>query len=185
MTAKTFLTLEEFWALPEGETTYELVDGEAIPKVSPKEFHSMLTFALTTLLTHWAKNRGRVRLEWAINLKRRGVDWAPVPEVTYVSYERFPDKKPRRNEACPVAPELVIEIISPGQTLIEFENKAKDYLAVGVSRVWVVDPEAMSIRVFFPDGNVIFYHQDMPIVDTLLPGLELTTRQIFEEAELI
>lgn len=40
MTAKTFLTLEEFWALPEGETAYELVDGQATPKVSPKFFHS-------------------------------------------------------------------------------------------------------------------------------------------------
>lgn len=34
------LTLEQFWTLPEGETTYELIDGEAIPKVSPKYFHS-------------------------------------------------------------------------------------------------------------------------------------------------
>lgn len=34
------LTLEEFWSLPEGETAYELVDGKAIPKVSPKYFHS-------------------------------------------------------------------------------------------------------------------------------------------------
>ena len=185
MTAKTFLTLEEFWALPEGETAYELVDGKAIPKVSPKEFHSMLTFALTTLLTRWAKGKGRVRLEWAINLKRRGVDWSPVPEVTYVSYERLPDKRSRRNEACPVAPELVIEIISPGQTIREFEAKARDYFAAGVLRVWVVDPEAMSIKVFLPDGNVILYHQNMPIVDALLPGLALTTREIFEEAELI
>ena len=36
MTTKTDLTLEEFWALPEGETAFELVDGKAIPKVSPK-----------------------------------------------------------------------------------------------------------------------------------------------------
>jgi len=185
MTTGTKLSLEEFWALPEGETAYELVDGQALPKMSPKEFHSMLTFALTTLLTHWAKDRGRVRLEWAINLKRRGVDWSPVPEVTYVSYERLPDKRPRRNEACPVPPELVIEIISPGQTIREFEEKAYDYFAAGVLRVWVVDPEAMTIRVLLPDGNVTLYTETMPIGDALLPGLKLTTTQIFAEAELI
>jgi Uma2 family endonuclease len=67
----------------------------------------------------------------------------------------------------------------------EFEDKAKDYFAAGVSRVWVVDPEAISIRVFFPDGSSEVYTDAMPIVDTLLPGLELTTKQVFEEADLL
>jgi Uma2 family endonuclease len=180
----TKLTLQEFLALPEGDVTYEFVDGQAVPKVSPKEFHSMLTFALTTLLTRWSKQRGRVRLEWAITLKRNGQDWAPVPDVTYISYERLPASW-KRNEACPVPPELVIEIISPDQTLKEFENKAKDYFDAGILRVWVVDPEAMNIRVFFPDGSSQVYTDTTPIVDTLLLGLELTPRQIFEQAELI
>lgn len=66
----------------------------------------------------------------------------------------------------------------------EFEDKAQDYLTAGVSRVWVVDPEAITIRVFLPDGTSQVYTRDTPIIDTLLPGLELTTQQIFEEAEL-
>ncbi|HAJ59573.1 MAG TPA: Uma2 family endonuclease, partial [Cyanobacteria bacterium UBA8543] len=57
--------------------------------------------------------------------------------------------------------------------------------AAGVSRVWIVDPEAIGIRVFFPDGSSQTYTDTTPIVDTLLPGLELTTIQVFEEAELI
>lgn len=70
----TDLTLEEFWALPSGETAYELVDGRAIPKVSPKEFHSMLTFALTTLLTRWAKGKGRIRLDVPLRLLPASAD---------------------------------------------------------------------------------------------------------------
>jgi hypothetical protein len=35
------------------------------------------------------------------------------------------------------------------------------------------------------DGSSQVYTDNTPIVDELLPGLELTTRQIFEEAELI
>ncbi|MCC3415551.1 hypothetical protein [Microcoleus sp. PH2017_02_FOX_O_A] len=34
----TKLTLEEFLALPDGDVYYEFVDGEAVPKVSPKKF---------------------------------------------------------------------------------------------------------------------------------------------------
>jgi len=181
--AKTDITLEDFWALPEAETAYELVDGTAIPKVSPKYFHSVLQKALLTLIGSWCRGRGRILPEWAVTLKRNGQDWVPTPDLTYISDARLP-RSWRRNEACPVPPELVIEIISPGQTLKEFEQKARDYLAAGVLRVWVVDPEAQSIRVFFPDGRV-FYSDDILIYDTLLPDLKLTSRQIFEEAELV
>ena len=184
MITKTDLTLEEFWALPPGKPVCEFVDGQAIPKVSPKEFHSVLTFALTTLLSRWAKGRGRVRLEWAIILKRNGRDWVPIPEVTYVSYERLP-KNIFRNQACPVSPELVVEIISPGQTMNDFEQKARDYFNAGVTRMWLINPEVVSVTALFPDGTRQTYMSDTKIMDALLPGLELTPQLIFEEAELV
>ncbi len=43
------LTLQEFFALPEGEPYNELIDGEAVPKASPKRFHSRSTGSLFTL----------------------------------------------------------------------------------------------------------------------------------------
>lgn len=181
---ETQLTLAEFLALPDGDIYYELVDGQAIPKVSPKYFHSTLQLALGVLIRIWCKGKGRVGSEWAILLKRQGKDWAPLPDVTYISYERLP-KSWRKNEACPALPELVIEIISPDQTMKEFEDKAKDYLMAGVSRVWVIDPEAITIKVFFADGTSQVYTDNTAIIDPLFPGLELTTQQIFEEAELI
>ena len=58
-------------------------------------------------------------------------------------------------------------------------------MAAGIPRVWVIDPEAILRRSFFPDGSSQIYTDNTPIVDELLPGLELTTRLIFEEAELI
>lgn len=45
----TKLTLEEFLALPDGDVYYEFVDGEAVPKVSPKKIHSSLQGALCRL----------------------------------------------------------------------------------------------------------------------------------------
>lgn len=183
MAIKSELTLEEFLALPQEEGIYELVDGEAVFKVSPKEFHSMLTFALANLLTRWARGRGRVRLEWALALQRQGKTWAPIPEVTYFSYERLP-RHIVRNGACPVSPELVIEVISPGQTINSFQNKVKDYFATGVLRVWVMDPEDISISVFFPNDTKCFFTGNTEIVDELLPSLGLSVNSIFREAEL-
>ncbi|MGC1393785.1 MAG: Uma2 family endonuclease [Coleofasciculaceae cyanobacterium] len=179
----TQLTLEEFLALPDGDIYYEFIDGQAIPKVSPKYFHSTLQTAFIILIRAWCKGKGRVCSEWAVLLKRQGKDWAPIPDITYISYKRLP-KSWKKNEACPALPELVIETISPDQTIKEFEEKAQDYFLAGVSRVWVVDPEAISIRVFFANATQI-YRDNTPIIDQLLSGLELTTKQIFEEAELI
>ena len=184
LTNKTNLTLEEFWALPEGETAYELVDGEAIPKVSPKYFHSTLQKALLTLIYAWCKGKGRILPEWAVRLKRNGRDWVPAPDLTYVSYERLP-RSWRRNEACPIPCDLAIEIISPEQTFKQLEDKAKDYINAGVIRVWVIDPESLSITGKNCDASSQIYTGDDKIVDTLLPGLELTPQLIFEEAELL
>jgi len=177
------ITLQEFLALPEGDVTYEFVDGQAVPKVSPKAFHSALQAALIVLMRAWCKGKGRIYPEWALILERQGQAWVPVPDLTYISYERLP-KSWKRNEACPAIPELVIEIISPDQSLKELEDKAKDYFAAGVPRAWIVNPEGMSIKVFSSDGASQLYTDTMLMVDALLPALELTPRQVFEEAEL-
>lgn len=186
MVTGTKLTLQEFLALPEGEAdvTYEFVDGHAVPKVSPKFFHSTLQAALIILIRAWCKGKGRVCPEWATILEGQGQAWVPIPDLTYISYERLPASW-KRNEACPALPELVIEIISPDQSMKELESKANDYLNAGVSRVWVVYPDTQSIRVFSSGQPSQIYTDSTPILDPLLPGLELTPRQVFAEAELI
>jgi Uma2 family endonuclease len=178
------LTLTEFLKLSTQDVNYEFVDDHAVPKVSPKYFHSALQKTLLILLSIWCKGKGRVVPEWAIILRRKGKDWCPVPDLTYISYQRLP-KTWQYNEACPVPPELVIEIISPGQTMQEFVDKSQDYFAAGVARVWVIEPEAMSIRVFFSADESQVYTGDMLIVDDLFAGFELTVNQLFTEADLV
>jgi Uma2 family endonuclease len=182
----TKLTLDQFLALPEGQgdITYELVDGQAVAKVSPKYFHSTLQAALIILIRAWCRGKGRVCSAWAIILRQQEQPWVPVPDLTYISYERLPASW-KQNQACPALPELVIEIISAEQTVKEFEDKAKDYLAAGVSLVWVVKPQTQSITVFASDGISQIYTDNTPIVNSLPPILELTLRQVFAEAELV
>lgn len=146
---KTELTLEEFLAQTEGEgdITYELIDEQAVSKMSPKKIHSRLTRSLIKLLEQWGEERGEIGVESAVRLTRLGQDWVPVPDFLYVSYERLsPDLN--QDEACPVVPELVIEIISPEQTFGQLAAKARDYLDAKVLRVWLVDSKARSLTVF-------------------------------------
>jgi Uma2 family endonuclease len=178
---KTKLTLSEFLLLPETDITYELVNGEAIPKMSPKYFHSALTTAFWVLLGQWCHNRGRVAVEWALVLKQRDKDWSPVPDLTYISYDRLPADW-IRDEPCPVPPELVIEIISQGQTFGQLLEKAADYLSANVDRVWVVDPSSRSITVFYGDRSPQTYTGETPLSDSLFPELLLTAPQVFQQA---
>ncbi len=182
---KTQLTLEEFFALPEGEgdITYELIDEQAVPKMSPKKFHSRLTRSLIKILEQWGEERGEIGVEWAVRLTRLGRDWVPVPDLLYVSYQRLsPDWN--QDEACPVVPELVIEIISPEQTFGQLAAKARDYLDAKVLRVWVVDSKARSITVFYPDAAPQTYRGDTLLTDPLFEELEFTVEQLFQMAKI-
>jgi Uma2 family endonuclease len=183
--AKNQLTLQEFLNLSpgEGDITYELVDGQAIPKMSPKFFHAKLTRVLLNMIEQSCEGKGEVCPEWSVALTRRGRDWVPTPDILYISYERLPTNWDK-NEACPVPPDLVIEIISPGQTFGQMAAKAKDYLDAKVLRVWVVDSKARSITVFYPDAAPQTYMGDELLTDSLFEGLEFTVEQVFQKAKI-
>ena len=83
------------------------------------------------------------------------------------------------NAACPVPPELAIEIISPGQTFGQMTQKASNYLVGGVLQVWVVDPVAQSITVFYADRAPVTYMGDGVIIDDLFPELAVALARIF------
>lgn len=180
---KSQLTIKEFLNLPpgEGDITYELIDGQAVPKMSPKFFHSKLTRTLINLIEDWGQGRGGVYAEWSVALTRRNQDWVPIPDLLYVSYERLPQSW-SEDTACPVPPELVIEIISPGQTFGQLAGKARDYLDANVSRVWVVDCQARSITVFYPDAPPQTYMGNVAIADSLFEGLEINPELVFQQA---
>lgn len=183
--AKNELTLQEFINLSpgEGDITYELVDGQAIPKMSPKKFHSKLTRVLLNLIEQCCEGQGEVCPELAVALTRRGLDWMPIPDILYISNGRLPLDWDQEG-ACSVPPDLVIEIISPGQTFGQMTAKAKDYLDAKVLRVWVVDSQARSITVFYPDAAPQTYMGEELLKDSLFEGLEFTVEQVFQRAKI-
>jgi Uma2 family endonuclease len=175
-------------ALPAGDITYELQDGQAIAKTSPKRIHSCLQRALLMILSDWGSDDnsplvGDAYPEWAIKLKRRDVDWCPVPDVTYIADAQLADID-LGNDACPVPPELVVEILSPGQSFEEMTQKALDYLAAGVQRVWIVSDRERSLTIFAPDSAPMTYRGEQPIQDDLFPRLNFTINELFKKAKI-
>jgi Uma2 family endonuclease len=182
-----FLTLSEFLALPNDNITYELIEGEAVPKMSPKRFHSRVTLALSSLLEQWnqtLKYKGEIGIEWAVTLKRKGQDWCPVPDLLYISNKRLKNV-PFEDIACTISPELVIEIISPEQSFSNLSEKAVDYLNAGIDRVWIVDSKVKKVTVFYPNSPPQTKSNNDSLADDILPNLTLTPEAIFNKAGLI
>ena len=183
--SKTKFSLQEFLDSSEIGDRTELVDGEIIPKVSPKYKHASVQGRFYRFIDDWCVREqcGRVCPEWAVVLKRNGRDWVPVPDLTYVSYDRL-SADWEEDEPSPVLPELVIEIISPSQSFGEMTSKATDYLIAGVDRVWIVDNQAQSVTVFGgSDFPQTFWINDT-ISDALLPELAIALTDIFAPRRL-
>jgi Uma2 family endonuclease len=179
--ARTDFTLEAFLSLPESDESYELVNGEAVKKMSPKFFHSSLTTVFWVELSSWCDGIGRIRVEWSVVLKQKDKDWVPVPDLLYVSYDRLASDW-KKDEPCPVLPELAIEIVSTDQAFNQLAQKAADYLSAGIDRVWVVYPPMRSITVFFADQPPETYRGDRLLTDELFPDLAVTAEQFFVKA---
>lgn len=74
----------------------------------------------------------------------------------------------------------MIEIISRGQPFGELTAKAEDYLNAGIDRVWMVDPQAQTVTIFYNNGGFETLSNQATIVDSLLPNLALKVANLFK-----
>ena len=80
-------------------------------------------------------------------------DTVRAPDACFVSHERLATVESTRSY-LPLAPDLVIEVVSPNDTSSEVEAKAAEWLNAGTDIVLVADPANLTIRVY-QDGSQI------------------------------
>lgn len=108
-----FISLDTFLTSAEIGDRCELIDGQAIPKMSSKRFHAKTQKALLKLLDGWAEERGHFYPEWSVVLTRQGESWVPIPDLMFVSYDRLP-RDWDEDAPSPVPPDLAIErVLAP------------------------------------------------------------------------
>ena len=101
------------------------------------------------------------------------------PDGGYVRADRMPDRRARRT-FIRVVPDLAIEVVSPNDKAEKVQRKVREYMAVGVSLLWVVYPDTQTARVHRP-SNV---EQGIPpdgFLDgeDVLPGFRLRLADLF------
>lgn len=194
LAASPRLTLSDFLALPyiEDSPAWEYVNGTITQKPMPKTFHSRLQLKLAGAidLAGDVNQRALAFTELRCSLPDRSI----VPDIVVLAWDRLPvdaSGEPK-NQAIDFAPDWVIEILSPQQSMTKVMKNILYCLEQGSELGWLVDPEERAILVFRPQQTPQCYLVDDPEVNNgqetlpVLSGLELTltTEQIFKWLKL-
>ena len=175
MTVGTLMTADELLRLPDDGWRYELVRGE-LRKMSPSGArHARVAAQIVGSLVAHMKQRplGAVYSSEAGFRISRQPDTVRAPDAAFVRAERVVDTAGFFDGP----PDAAFEVISPGDTYSEIEEKTRDWLRAGVKVVVVVDPRTKSVRVHRADGatNV----EDVVEVDDVIAGWQLPLTDLF------
>jgi Uma2 family endonuclease len=101
-------------------------------------------------------------------------------DVAYISYERMPRDVVEAGYSH-IAPDLVVEVISPNDRTGDIEDKTQEWLAFGVREVWNVYPGARSVHIH-GRGEIPLIRFAGQTLDggEVLPGFSVDVAQFFE-----
>jgi Uma2 family endonuclease len=152
-------TLDDFWAIPEGQRFHEFIDGNIVQKSAPTGEHGDAQAGVV----------GAVRP--AFQRKARGDGpggWWIATEVEVLLNERDvlrPDVLGWRREGCPerptgtpvlIRPDWICEVVSASSAKDDTVKKLRLYHHAAVPHYWIADPRDATLTVmrFTPDGYV-------------------------------
>ena len=112
----------------------ELVDGVLVEKVMGFD-ESRFAVLLVSFLFNHLRQHDIGTLLGADGMVRLFPGLVRIPDVAFISWKRFPKSKRERGEIPTVAPDLVVEVLSKGNTRREMAMKLDEYFRAGVRLV--------------------------------------------------
>ena len=181
-------TTADLEALPDrlDDTRYELIDGELLVAKQPPWGHQFASLALGAALLAWSRQTRR-----GIANTAPGIIFSPeddvAPDVIWISRERRAQGL-RPDGKLYAAPELVVEVLSPGSTneRRDRELKLKLYAREGVDEYWLLDWRARTVAVYRRAGDDLQLAQTLTDADALssplLPGFAYPVSELWESS---
>lgn len=162
---------------------YELINGELFVTRTPHWKHQNTVSKIGTALTNWS-NESKLG-EAAINpgLIFSETD-SVIPDVVWCSYTRLANSLDEAGHLI-IAPELVVEVISPGEQneRRDRDAKLKLYSNYGVLEYWIADRFSRKLEVYRRDRGILrlaltLYTED-ELTSPILPGFKAIIGQFF------
>ena len=167
------MTAEELLLLHIPDKCAELVRGQLVVREPPGFVHGVVVMKVGHLLSEFVNSHGLgiVTADTGFTLERNP-DTVRAPDVSFVQRDRVPDPLPRGY--VEFAPDLAVELLSPGNRPGETLAKIGDWLKAGTRLVWIVDPIRRTARVYRADGTESFASIDDSLDgEDVLPGFVL------------
>ncbi len=142
------LTYEDLVKLPDDGKRYEIIDGELYVAKAPGWNHQYTCDGIVMALRNWDRQTGV-----GVTVSGPGLifpsDENVIPDVVWIRRERLAAALDEAGHLRQ-APELVVEVLSPGRAneVRDLELKLELYSRQGVHEYWVVDGSGRTVRVY-------------------------------------
>jgi Uma2 family endonuclease len=177
MSTKTLLTTEQFERLPEPEVgSYELDQGELV-YVSPNDLrHNRVRDRLYIPLREFVARQGLGEAT-AETLFEFGPGTVRAPDIAFMAADQILDVDP--HGVLRLVPQLVVEVVSPGNTSDEMSRKIQLYKNAGVNAVWLLDPVAEKAELHHGSSVRTLSRDDAVSDPQILPGFSILLSSLF------
>jgi Uma2 family endonuclease len=160
---------------------YELVDGTLVEKAM--EFlESSLGAELIYRLHEFLEVKPLGEVVGADGMMQISPNLLRIPDVAFVSTERFPGGRLPTEQVPEIVPDLAVEVLSPSNTAGEMRRKLEEYFRAGVRLVWFVDRIDRTVTVYTaPNASETLGEGDTLDGGAVLPGFGLPLTKLFRK----
>jgi Uma2 family endonuclease len=148
-TISTQLTAEALWQLAQDEHRYQLIKGE-LKQMSPAgPRHGRIAMRLGALIEQHARqnNLGFVYAAETGFKLQENPDTVRAADAAFIAQSRIPPEgEPEGFWA--IAPDLVVEVVSPSDSAQMIQSKITDWLTAGCHLVWIVYPDNQTVTEY-------------------------------------
>jgi Uma2 family endonuclease len=160
---------------------FELVDGVLVEKAMGF-YESFLAMRLGQFLLAFVEQHALGIIAGEAGMLRLAPGLVRIPDVSFVSWERLPQRRVPRQPIPDLVPDLAVEVLSDSNTPREMEQKLYDYFTAGVRLVWYIDPVLQEAHVYTaPEQRETLTADHTLNGAEVLPGFTLPVRQLFAE----
>ncbi|WP_017326711.1 Uma2 family endonuclease [Synechococcus sp. PCC 7336] len=176
-------TVTDLELLPDDGRRYEVIDGELFVTRAPHWKHQNVSVRIGMALEGWSIQSGLGEAAVNPGLVFSEAD-SVIPDVVWASHERLASMLDKAGHLI-AAPELVVEILSPGEKneRRDREVKLKLYSSYGVLEYWIADRKQQKVEVYRRDRGilklVLSLHADDDLTSPILPEFSILISQLF------
>ena len=147
-TQTQLMTADDLWRMPDDGLRHELVRGELTMMAPAGSEHGEIALNVGAILrAHVKANQlGKVLGAESGFIIGRNPDTVRSPDAAFISKDRVPAGGLPKGYA-PFAPDIAVEVLSPGDSQLDVEEKIEEWLKAGAAMVWVINPRGRTVTV--------------------------------------